>query len=211
MLPKTFTAGPLAASNAALIAASQTPSGSTALTLTGTQPDLARRILLSYGNEASGRTLTVTGTNAFGNVISETLTVPSGGVGTVATNQDFLTVTKLVPAGGTPWTAAVTVGTNATGSTPWNVVNIFQPDADIDIHCVVSGTVTYNVEYTVDDPNNAQGNSNVPPNAISVAGMNGLTATADGVINYPVFAWRVTITAGTGSVQTVGLQAGIRP
>jgi hypothetical protein len=156
MQPSVVTVGPLAAANAALLAASQTPTSGVALTLTGSQPDVARRILLTFGNEGSNRTLLLTGTNHTGNAISETLQIASGASGTVQSQQDFLTLASALPLGG-GWTAAATLGTSGVASSPWKMMNFNIAPMEIDIAVIVSGTVNYTVEYTHDDPNNTLG------------------------------------------------------
>lgn len=208
MQPQVVNLGPLVAANSALLAASQTPTSGTALTQTASQPDVARRILLTYGNEGSARTLLVTGTNGSGNPITETLAVPSGAGGTVATSQDFLTVTSLLPAGG-GWTAAVTVGTNGVASTIWKTLDIFQA-GDTTFNAVVNGTVNYTVQYTLDDPNNILGNANVPPVPFSVGGMIAATANQDGLIPNGAYAWRCLLNSGSGSLKITALQTGMR-
>src|SRR5215813_8621976 len=113
----------LGAASANAIALSQTPVSGTPLTLNGASVtagvavlDTQRRVLLTYGNEASARTMVLTGTNDQGAAISETLAIPSGAGGTVASYFDYLTLTAALPLGG-GWTAAVTLGTNGVGST----------------------------------------------------------------------------------------------
>lgn len=208
MQPQVVNLGPLVAANSALLAASQTPTSGTALTQTASQPDVARRILLTYGNEGSARTLLVTGTNGSGNPITETLAVPSGAGGTVATVQDFLTVTSLLPAGG-GWTTAVTVGTNGVASSIWKTLDIFQA-GDIAFQVVVAGTINYTMQFTLDDPNNTLGNANVPPVAATIAGMGALTASADGQQPNGAYAWRCQINSGTGSLRITAIQTGMR-
>lgn len=225
----------LAAASANNIAQSQTPVSGTALTINGSAAsggvatlDVARRILLTFGNEASQRTLLVTGTDRSGNVISETLTVPSGGSSTVYTKQDFLTVTSLLPAGG-GWTAAVTVGTNAVGSTPWFIREWSQLGKMGVLISIPSSGPTVQLEVTMDDPNAGQEVypygasveplSAVPPLAVIAPASEaifapttgqalgtqtwlGVTSTgggAMGAFDVPVFAIRLTNTAGTGT------------
>jgi len=132
MIPIVITKT-LAASSANNLATSQTPVSGTPLTLTalaGTGLDTQRRVLLTFGSEASNRTMVITGKNSQGTVISETLSIASGAGSTVATVQDFLTVSQALPLGG-GWTAAVTLGTNTTGSTMWQVVNYHSPTFQI--------------------------------------------------------------------------------
>lgn len=208
MQPQVVNLGPLVAANPALIAASQTPTSGTALTQTASQPDVARRILLTYGSEGGARTLLVSGTNGSGNPITETLAVPSGAGGTVATVQDFLTVTSLLPAGG-GWTAAVTVGTNGVASSIWKTMDIFQAGL-IDFQVVVTGTINYTMQQTLDDPNNILGNANVPPVPVTIPGMGALTASADGQVPNGIYAWRCQINSGTGSLKITAVQTGMR-
>ncbi len=210
----------LIAANAAVIAASQTPVSGTPLALVGggtVTLDSSRRVLLTYGNEAVARTLVLTGTDSTGNVISETLAVPSGGApGTIASLQDFLTITQAMPAGG-GWTAAVTLGTNATGSSPWMVFNNHITPFDVGVQCVLlSGTATWSIEVTRDRvlsdmPIYRAGMVNTPavPAAFGASGLTGLAANTTGAISSVVLAGRLTITAGQGTVEVAFDQAGI--
>lgn len=219
----TFTKA-LVAASANNIALSQTPVSGTPLTINGSTAsagvatlDTQRRVLLTFGSEAAQRTLVVTGTNDSGNPISETLTIPATSPGTIATLQDFLTVTSMVPAGG-GWSAAVTVGTNTTGSTPWNVVNNqIDPTIIQVMGTVLSGSATWSIEYTYATIPGMPGNTGnqpwtypTPPAPVfEHATLVNQTGTLDGGINAPVTGWRLTITVGTGVVKCVGTQAGI--
>jgi hypothetical protein len=217
-IPVSFVLGPLAAANAALIAASQTPVSGTPLTLTGATValDKPRRVLLTYGSEASARTLIVTGANADGNPIQETLAVPAGGSGTVYTVQDFATIISALPAGG-GWTAAATLGTNTVASSPWKFVNIYYGPIEIAFSGIVSGTINWGIEYTYQDANNnlntlgsqALGNYPTPPSPWNHATMVNLAGSQDGVSNEPFRAWRAKINSGTGSVAITAIESGI--
>jgi hypothetical protein len=206
----------LIAANAALYAASQTPVSGTPLTLTGTAADTQRRVLLTYGSEAAPRTLFITGTTDAGNTISETLAVPSGAGGTVASQQDFLTISSAVPAGG-GWTAPVTLGTNTTGSTRWVVSNphitpsIFSLGMEFP-----SGSATATTEGTDDSPLAqlpiylAGYISTVPiPVPYAVPGLKAVNADARADINSNFAAIRLTINSGDGLAQLTIRQAGI--
>jgi hypothetical protein len=209
---------PLAAANAAIIAASQTPVSGTALTLTSNTVtlDVARRVLATYGNESSSRTLVVTGTNADGNPIQETLAIPSGGAGTVFTIQDFLTIVSVLPGGG-GWSAALTVGTNTVASSPWKFINIYFSPNEISFYGEVIGTLNWGVEVTYMNPNSNQntlgsqalGNYPVPPQPVDQATLQNLSATQSGVSNDPIRAWRYKINSGTGSLLTRTIESGI--
>lgn len=218
------TVGPLASASANNIITSITPTSGTALTLTGSTVnasgvavlDSPRRILLTFGNEVSNRTLVITGTNSDNNPIQETLTVASGAGGTVATVQDFATVTKALPLGG-GWSNAISVGTNTSAGTTPRFQNINFGPMNVEIACVVNGTVTYQAEYTVSSINSnsnrlgsqALGNYPGTPTWFVHPTLNAKSVNADGQITWPVTAVRITITSGTGSVTATIASAGI--
>lgn len=209
----------LQAANASLLATSQTPVSGTALTLTGSQPDVARRILLTYGNEAAQRTLVLTGTNRYGNTISETLTVPSGGAGTVYTQRDFLTVTSALPLGG-GWSAAVTLGTTTIGSTQWFLrewMGVGKIGARL--YIAPSAVVSASIELTWDDPNASQSDtvypstpepqSFIPPVATPHPLFTGVSVTTIGVIDIPCFAFRLTVVSGNSAATMQAIETTI--
>lgn len=211
----------LAAASANNIALTQTPTSGTALTLNGSTVsggvatlDSARRVLLTFGNEVSARTLVLTGTNETGITIQETLAVASGGGSTVASVQDYLTITSAVPAGG-GWSAAVTLGTNTTGSTPWKIVSGNVVPVEIGLNLFLStGSATFGIEYTyypVASGGNPPWSYFTPPaQVISHPTLSGLTASAEGSISGGIIpnAWRMTISSGTGTIVVSGKQAG---
>lgn len=86
---------------------------------------------------------------------------------------------------------------------------IFQPNLhvapfSVAIGCVVtSGSPTFKVEHTYDDPNEAGAVWFDHPSIV------GKTANADGVYGAPVRGMRLSVTAGTGQVRGVFIQAGI--
>jgi hypothetical protein len=190
---------------------------------------VARRVLLTFGNEASSRTMVITGTDRFGNVQSETLAVASGAGGTIGTNRDFLTVTSALPLGG-GWTAAMTLGTSAIVSTPWFIRSLFASGQIGVLISIPTAGPTVALEVTWDDPEAAVGQfvpygvsieptSAVPPLAVIApvtsticvpttglalasqtwAGITSTGGGADGRIDVPFFAWRMTQTAGSGT------------
>lgn len=206
----------LAAASANNIALSQTPTSGVALTLNGSTVtggvatlDVPRRVLLTFGNEASNRTMVIAGTDRNGAVISETLTVVSGAGGTVATNQDYATVTAATPAGG-GWTAAVTLGTNGTGSGPWVPWDV---NRDTQFQVSLAGTVlagapTWQVDYTYDNVWNLPSGKTYPTAFVHPV-LVGQTGQNDGAFNFaPVRASRLTLTA-IGSAQLTQTQEGI--
>jgi hypothetical protein len=75
---------------------------------------------------------------------------------------------------------------------------------NIGFGAIVTGTVTYSVQHTFDDPLVVAN-----PNWFNHNLVNGLSASADGNYAFPVAAIRLLVSAGTGSVQATIIQAGI--
>ena len=217
MLPIKLTVGPLASGVADYYVASVTPTSGTALTLAHTStPDVPRRVLATFGSEASARTLRVTGTNADNNPIRETLAIPASAPGTAETVQDFNTITEIMPLGG-GWSAALTVGTDGVASSPWKLTNAeHQAVSEITWDCRISGTVNYSIEYTMIDINSNQyavagTDSSYPPvppvsdlSAISAKSANFMAS-----VDNPIMAWRAKINSGTGTLTVYALEGGM--
>jgi hypothetical protein len=219
MIPISFTLGPLAAANPALYAASQTPVSGTALTLTGTTTPIPRQVLLTFGSEASPRTMAITGADLAGNILKETLSIPATSAGTVGTMQSFVSVTQALPAGG-GWSNAVTLGTSGIASSPWKISNSpqFGP-VEYAFQVIVTGTINWTIEVTLDNPNDnsnvmgsqALGNPAVPPTPFptGVATLTAQTASGLAWFTDPIRAWRATLNSGTGSIAVRAIEAGI--
>lgn len=215
----------LAAASANNIALSQTPLAAGALNLNGSTVtggvavlDVARRALISSGANDAARKFTVTGGNRNGNAISEIVT---GVNPTAATVQDFKTVTSITVDAATA--GAITVGTNATGSTEWIVLNGYIASWDATFAVQAAVGVTYSVEVTLDDPNAGPNSGlvgmqqfgtapgcNSPPIAYPAAtALTGATGNQIAAQLNPVAACRLTITAGTGLATFQVLQSGL--
>jgi hypothetical protein len=227
MLPLSVTLA-LAAASATNIVASNTPGGAGALTLvsptnvvnflplaTGvgqkvTIPtvtlDAARRVLVTFGIEASNRTVRITGTDRFGNGQVETLTIPSGGASTIATQQDFLTITEVRVFAA--FSAAMSVGTNTTGSTQWFIVQNNITPFNLGLLFNVTGTVTGQIDATLMNPNQALPTGLIVPDFYNPSGLTSITATANGSVTTPIAAFRLTVTTGTGSIRMSSIQPG---
>ncbi len=175
--------------------------------------DTARRLLISSVGNDSGLTWTIVGTDYSGGAISEVVT--GGNAVPVATLQDFLTVTLIKGSGAT--VGNVTAGTNGTGSTPWFPMDNHITPFDVGVQTrLVSGAATWTIEVTrervlSDMQIYRAGLTNAPsvPVPVPWPGLVGLAADASGDINAVVLAVRLTITAGTGTVESVFAQAGI--
>ena len=197
----------LIAASATAVAASQTAVAGSPLTLVGGGPvtlDTQRRLLLTF-TESSTHLLAVTGTNQFGNPITETLTAT--GTGTVATIQDFLTVSSAIPA--STFASAVSFGTTTVGSTPWIFLNQFSTPINLGIGTNLTGTATYSAEYTFDNPNPVGLVSGVIPNPWPITGISGVSAATTGSLTTPALAWRLTINSGQGTAVATGVQPGV--
>ena len=209
----------LAAANAALIAASQSP-GAGAITLTtaaGVTVDTAtaansavgRRVIITSGGNDLGINFTVNGTGPSGSTISDTFAGASGAA--AQSNLDFVTVTSITHTGSVAGT--LTAGTNGVGSSPWltlnwHVTSIMNVGIAVEL---VSGSAGYTVEYTYDDPNNLLGGALFPLafSSLSPAALVGASATKDGAITSPIAAIRLSIASGTGALRARILQSGI--
>jgi len=197
------------------IAESQTPLGAGNLTLNGALVtngvavfDTERQVAIIGNGNDSALTYTVYGTAEGGAVISEAVTGGNASPYTVATNQSFLTVTRISVSGATA--AAIIAGTDGVGATPWQIVNWHISPINIGIAVIVTGTVNYTVQYTYDDPSGTYPNpTSTFPTAFDHPILNAQTATADSSISLPVAAIRLTNNSGTGTAQMVFVQGGI--
>jgi hypothetical protein len=203
----------LAAASVNIIAQSQSLAAAGNLTLNGAAAgggvatlDTQRRVLVTSAGNDSGITFTVFGTNQGGNVIQETVT--GANAGAVATNQDFLTVTRVAASGATAST--VQVGTNGTGSSPWALIDPHVTPCNLGLGVVVAGTATFTVEYTYDDITGLA--PGIFANVFALAALAGKTASTDSNIAWPIRAVRLTLTSNTppGGATLTAIQAGIR-
>jgi hypothetical protein len=202
----TFTKSLIAAS-AVVIAASQTPGAAGALTLVGggmVTLDTQRRVLITCVGNNSARIFTLTGTRDTGQVVTETMVGPNATTG--QSLNDYRTITAISIDGAS--TGAVTVGTSAVGSSDWKLIDTHAKPFAMTIAFTVTGTVTYGLELT---------NSRilVVPTLFAAAPINIIpttiaAATANTLYNFaaPAHAWRLTVTAGTGSVAADAAQSG---
>lgn len=220
MLPIVVTVGSLATAHPDNISVSQSTAGSTPLTITGNLAtagvatmDTPRRVLITSAADDRLISFRVTGTNADRNPIRET--VPGTNGASAYTVQDFLTVTAILPSAATA--GNVTVGTNGIASSPWKLTNAQnQAVSQISFGAVVSGTVTYGLEYCYENINSnsnaiggALGNYPTPPVPRTFQQLTGQTTNADAALDNPVSAWRVIVTAGAGSVTVTAIEGGI--
>lgn len=201
MRPIVYTLGPIATADADGIAQAQNPAGAGDLTLNGdlvtdgvAQLGDARRVLITAAGDESDRTFTITGTDWFGNAISETITGPNAT--TAYTLLDFLTVTQVATSGA--GSGNIEIGTNGVASSPPLVLDIYsRPQVSLQVN--VTGTVDWTVQQTLDNLFDTALADVVwfdHPDANMVAE----TVDRQGNYGYVPFATRIVLNSGTGSV-----------
>ena len=92
------------------------------------------------------------------------------------------------------------------------VSSVYPPDNyvspfNLALSVLVTGTVTYTVQYTFDDVF-ASGFSAASANWVDHPSLTAQSATKDSNIAYPVRGVRINVTAGSGSVRFTVIQAG---
>jgi len=186
-----------------------------ALTLatTGVPGIWQRRVLVTSSGNDSAIYFHIVGGNQAGFPASEYL---AGANSTsIQSNLDYLTITSVTPSNSSvaqtvaSTAATVSVGVNGVGSSIWNIVNWHNTPSNISYACILaSGAATFSIQYTYDDPNNLP--AGVPyPQPYNHPTIVNATATIDGSSNEPLTAWRLLLSAGTGSIRAIGTQAGI--
>lgn len=138
-----------AAADDDLVAVSQTPLAAGPLTLTGTELDYARVLVMTTSAADQAKTLVFVGTDADGNSITETVNLPNASTG--VTTKLYKTVTSITVSAATIGTVKVgTVGTtlSAVSKTyPQEYLNSTPPTVSV----VVSGTINFSVLECFDD------------------------------------------------------------
>lgn len=183
--------------------------------------DAPRRVLVASSGNNAAVVFTIVGLSRDGIVQAENITGLTAGTDAY-TDLDYATVSVVYASAAC--LGNITVGTNGVGSSAWIMDNFMASAWALSVAVIIdSGTATYTVEYTYDDPNKTGTSqeaepqqysllptSYAPPTAWPHPTLRGLTASADGnFANQPVMAHRVTVTAGTGQVTIQSMQAGI--
>lgn len=210
----------LAAASSTSIGSISTAAGGT-VTLSCALLDTARRITVTCAS-LSGPNYVVTGLNQSLNQISETI-VPSTTVGSAATTtQDFIKVTSvLLSCSVTNSSGGFLIGTSSQGGTPWRVVDTTRNPVNLQFGIDITSPTTavlVSFEYTYDYPNynpvtglwDGRAPTGGPVPTISSLGSS-VSLDTIGNINYPIVAWRITLSSsssGAGSVAASVLQAG---
>jgi hypothetical protein len=103
----------------------------------------------------------------------------------------------------------ITLSQTGVGRSRVHVPDTYISPFAIGVGCIVTGTVTYNIEHTFDDTLSATYNAAAGAWFVNT-GISAATANANGNYAYPVNGISINITAGTGSVTAYLLQAGTR-
>jgi hypothetical protein len=211
----------LAAASANNIALSQSLAAAGNLLINGSAAsggvatlDTQRRVILTSAGNDSALTWTVIGTNDDGAPIKD---VFLGANGVAQSNLDFKTVTSITGSAATAST--VTAGTNGVGSTPWKLFdnNLATPNMSIYLE-QLSGTATSNFEYCYGAflatagvaSSIANGGASPNPTAQLHPSLQSVAVyPAEGVVNYDITGYRLTIIAGTGQIRCTTRQAGL--
>lgn len=217
MRPKTLSIAPYATSDPDGISLSQTPAagGVQELTIDGAFAvsgvatlDTSRQVLITSAGDDTGVVFVVTGADSKGRQLIEA--VQGVNATTVATVRAFLTVTSVKVNANTG--GAVQVGTQTTVSTNWLPLDYLQETFQVGLAVIVggAGTPDFDVEFTLDNILDYQGNSPVPGRGQHVgsvfdrffpshtvlphASLVAVAADAAGEITSPVRAVRLTST-----------------
>lgn len=111
------------------------------------------------------------------------------------------------------------VSVTGVGTSDPVMIDISRNPINIAILVTVSGTVTYTVEHTYDDPlfyafapigTSIEPDSFNPPVWYPDVILANKSATAEGSITLPYLAFRLNVTAGSGTATMQAIQAGFR-
>ena len=104
--------------------------------------DTQRRIQFTTAADESGNTFTIVGTNQAGNSITDKVTGPNAS--TTQSNLDFKTLVSIIPLNTTGGT--VSIGTNSTGASLWQIVNTQVSPSNIEYGCILqTGAATFGI------------------------------------------------------------------
>lgn len=211
MQPITVSAGGFAAADTNAIAESQTPAGAEDLTLTATPYvlDPPRRVTITCAGNDTARTFTVTGTTFGGYPITEQLAGSNNSITT--STLDFATVTNIAVDDATA--GAVIAGYAQEGGSRWVRMDSWA-NAQSVVQVNTSGTVTYSVQTTMDDPNS-------PTDAVAVEDVTWLdaldanlvteTVAKSGFLAYTPTFVRLVASGGSGTATMTIAQFSVVP
>lgn len=99
----------------------------------------------------------------------------------------------------------VIISKTGVGRSPVIASDSFKTPFNVGLIIVVSGTATFNIEISMDDPS-----TGTPTIWAAPTGFSALTASTSGSITVPHHAMSINITSGTGSVTAYVVQSGVR-
>lgn len=196
---------PVLSDDADGICASQSPTGAGALTLNGALvndigygvPPAAQPLEITSDGNDSGNTFTVTGLDPNGITVSEDITGPSST--TVVSTYYYSRIDSIVIDGAA--TGNITSGFSASRGMKSSAIplNVKQTPFNVALQFdLTAGTMTVDVEYTMDDPQGAYATSfDVNANWTNVTGMGAITS--DTVSNFAFGCTAVRLKQTTGS------------
>ena len=192
-------------------------SGGQAVTIQLSTFDTPRRITVWGASIINGNVL-ITGTNEYGQTITETINA-STVAGTVTTTlQDFLTLASIVTNSTTISSTGNYVGTSSMGGTPWVLIDKTKLSNSINFQLVpTSTTVQVSFEYTFDDISypwtnlTSTGTRNTSPFPTVSSLGSAVTAVTQNTLNFLPNAWRITLASSAtlaGSAVATVIQSG---
>jgi hypothetical protein len=172
-----------------------------ALTATSVSDSLAHKVTIrnDSATDHSAKTAILTGTDANGNVLTETLNLP-GTSATVTSTKDFKTLTTVVPSA-TIGADTMDIGYIAAGYGPWVRVSYNQPHFGASVAANIGGTVNYDIEHTYDT------SLSITDAAFKHASITAATADAYNGYVTPVYAVRLNVNSHTSGTAVFYVKA----
>lgn len=154
----------------------------------GAADNMGHQVSLQSAANLSAINITITGTDANDNVLTETRAGPN--INTVLTAAYFKTVT-LITAASTLGANSMAVGWGAPAVTPWEQIDVRQNSFAVSTAvAITAGTINYDLQHTYDPLANAA----IPFNALAAR-----IANADVQYVAPVAGVRVNVNSNTGA------------
>lgn len=192
----------LAAAAATGIAAAQSVTAATPMTLSGSlvtggvaTMDVARRVLLTFAADETGHNFVLTGTDRYGRPQIETV---AGAAATAQSTKDFLTITKIVPSNN--GAGNVSAGTNGVGSSDAYICDWVPNGNLIGAQLIFNGTANVTVQESMDDLSPAWDQANNTVNWFDDTNLASKSSNAHGQLAGPFTMIRLTVNSGTTAV-----------
>lgn len=207
------------ASNTQAVALTQTLVGAGSLNLNGNMrvytdplfngiqlPGVQRPVTITSTNNLAGVNFTIKGTLG-GIVVSSTIAGPNNA--TVSTSpQLFETITSITTNGAA---ANVSAGTDTSGNTGWFKCNNEQSTFNMAIQVLVTGTVTYDFEVTLDDANFEELIGGAVNTFTPITALTAATTSQFAGFTIPINYCCINVHSGsTGSFTATLMQQGLR-